>query len=43
LKHRDGDDTRIVPLDEVMPTLKAEVERLLLESRARVVNMPFPE
>ena len=42
LKHRDINDTRIIPLDEVIPTLKAEVERLLAESRARVVDMPFP-
>lgn len=43
LKHRDVDDTRIIPIDEVMPTLQAEVERLLAESRARVVAMPFPD
>jgi prolyl-tRNA synthetase len=42
LKHRDVNDTRIIPLDDVIPTLKAEVERLLAESRARVVDMPFP-
>jgi prolyl-tRNA synthetase len=43
LKHRDADDTRVIPLDNVIPTLQAEVERLLAESRARVVDMPFPE
>jgi prolyl-tRNA synthetase len=43
LKHRDLDDSRIVPIDTVIPTLKAEVERLLAESRARVVEMPFPD
>jgi prolyl-tRNA synthetase len=43
LKHRNVNDTRIIPLDEVISTLKAEVERLLAESRARVVDMPFPE
>ena len=43
LKHRDVDDTRVIPLDDVIPMLQAEVERLLAESRARVVDMPFPE
>jgi prolyl-tRNA synthetase len=43
LKHRDGDDTRIVPIDEVTATLQSEVERLLNESRARAVAVPFPE
>jgi prolyl-tRNA synthetase len=43
LKHRNSDNTRLIPLDDVIPTLKAEVERLLVESRARVVHMPFPE
>ena len=42
LKHRAADDTRIIPLDAVIPTLQAEVERLFAESRARVVDMPFP-
>jgi prolyl-tRNA synthetase len=42
LKHRHGDETRIVPIDEVIPTLHAEVQRLLAESSARVVEVPFP-
>lgn len=42
LKFRTRDETRIVPLDQVVQTLRAEVERLLAESRARAVAMPFP-
>ena len=42
LKFRTRDETRIVPLDQVVQTLRAEVERLLAESHARVVTMPFP-
>jgi prolyl-tRNA synthetase len=42
MRHRDRDDTRVVPIDQVVPTLKAEVERLLAESRARAVARPFP-
>jgi prolyl-tRNA synthetase len=42
LKHRDGDETRIVPIEAIIPTLQAEVQRLLAESRARVVEVPFP-
>jgi prolyl-tRNA synthetase len=43
LKLRTADYTRLIPRDQVVPTLKAEVDRLLAESRARVVEMPFPE
>ena len=43
LKQRDLDDTRLVPIDDVIPTLHTEIERLLGESRARAVNVPFPE
>jgi prolyl-tRNA synthetase len=43
LKQRDLDDTRLLPIDDVIPTLRAEIERLLGESRARAVNVPFPE
>jgi prolyl-tRNA synthetase len=43
LKFRTSDATRIVPLDQVVQTLQAEVERLLAESRARAVAMPFPD
>jgi prolyl-tRNA synthetase len=43
LKHRSHRETRLVPLDQAVSTLKAEVDRLLAESRARAVEMPFPE
>jgi prolyl-tRNA synthetase len=43
LKLRHLDDTRLVPIDEVIPTLRAEIERLLGESRARAVTVPFSE
>jgi prolyl-tRNA synthetase len=42
LKHRQRDDTRLVPIDQVVAVLKAEVEQLLAESRGRVVEVPFP-
>jgi prolyl-tRNA synthetase len=42
LKHRQRDDTRLVPIDQVVSVLKAEVEHLLAESRGRVVGVPFP-
>jgi prolyl-tRNA synthetase len=42
LKHRQRDNTRLVPIDQVVSTLKAEVEQLLAESRGRVVEVPFP-
>jgi prolyl-tRNA synthetase len=41
LKFRSSNETRIVPLDQAVATLRAEVERLLAESRARAVPMPF--
>ena len=41
LKARDSDASRVVPLDEILPTLQAEIERLHTESQARVVDMPF--
>jgi prolyl-tRNA synthetase len=43
LKYRDQDDVRLVTLDQVIATLQAEIKRLLAESRARVVTIPFPE
>jgi prolyl-tRNA synthetase len=42
LKHRDRGETRLVPIDQVVPTLKAEVTQLHAESRAQVVEVPFP-
>ncbi len=43
LKFRDQDESRIVPLDEAISTLRAEIDRLLSESRARAVPVPFPD
>ena len=43
LKFRDADETRIVPLDEAISTLRTEIDRLLAESRDRAVPVPFPE
>jgi prolyl-tRNA synthetase len=43
LKHRERNDTRLVPLDQVVSTLQAEISQLLAENRARVVEVPFPE
>jgi prolyl-tRNA synthetase len=43
LKHRTHEDTRLVPLDQIIPTLQAEIAQLQAESRARVVEVPFPE
>jgi len=42
LKFRDQDETRLVPLDDIVSTLRSEVDRLLAESRARAVEVPFP-
>ncbi len=43
LKLRTETEARSIPLDDVIPTLKAEIERLLQESKAKAVTMPFPE
>jgi len=43
LKHRTEAEPLSIPLDEVIPTLKIEIERLLQESKARVVEIPFAE
>ena len=43
LKARDSDDSRIVPLDKVVPTLRAEVDRLLAESRGRIAGVPYAD
>ena len=43
LKARGSEDSRIVPLDEVVPTLRAEVDRLLGESRGRVTTVPYAD
>jgi prolyl-tRNA synthetase len=43
LKHRSQADTRIVSVAEIIPTLRAEIDRLQAESHSRVVDMPFPD
>ena len=43
LKARDSEESRIVPLDEVVPTLRAEVDRLQAESRGRVTTVPYAD
>lgn len=43
LKPRDSEESRIVPLDKVAPTLRAEVDRLLAASRARVTTVPYAD
>ena len=43
LKARDSEESRIVPLDEVVPTLRAEVDRLMAESRGRVTTVPYAD
>ena len=43
LKARDSEESRIVPLDEVVSTLRAEVDRLLAESRGRVSTVPYAD
>jgi prolyl-tRNA synthetase len=43
LKFRRETEARSIPLDEVIPTLKTEIKRLLDESRDRAVTMVFPE
>jgi prolyl-tRNA synthetase len=43
LKVRDQEESQLVPLDAVVPTLKTAVEQLLAASRARAIPMPYPE
>lgn len=43
MKFREQTESRMVPLDDVIPTLQAEVQRLLRESRSRAVEVPYPE
>ncbi len=42
LKFRTETEARSIPLAEVIPTLQTEIARLLNESKARAVEMPFP-
>ncbi len=41
-KLRTETEARSIPLDEVISTLKTEIERLLQETKARAVTVPFP-
>ena len=43
MKFRTSTEAQTIPLDEVIPRLKTEIERLLQESKSRVVTVPFPE
>lgn len=42
LKLRDAAEATTVPLEQIIPTLQAEIARLLAESQQRVVPMVFP-
>ncbi len=42
LKFRTESEARSIPLAEVIPTLQTEIARLMNESNARAVEMPFP-
>ena len=42
LKQRGSADATLVPFEQIIPTLQAEIARLLAESQARVVPVPFP-
>ncbi|MGE3542199.1 MAG: proline--tRNA ligase [Candidatus Tectimicrobiota bacterium] len=42
LKLRGSEASTLVPVDAIVSTLKAEVERLLAASQARAVPVPFP-
>ena len=43
LRQRGSAATTVVPVEQLIPTLKAELARLFAASRARVVPVPFPE
>ena len=43
IKQRGSTATALVPVEQLIPTLKAEMARLFAENRARVVPVPFPE
>jgi prolyl-tRNA synthetase len=43
LKHRSSDATTLVAVEQIIPTLKAEIARLFAASQQRVVPVPFPE
>jgi prolyl-tRNA synthetase len=43
LQHRTGGDRNLVPLNEVVSTVKAEIEGLFAEIEATVVEVPFED
>jgi prolyl-tRNA synthetase len=43
LKQRGSDAAAMVAIEQIIPTLKAEIVRLFAESQQRVVPVPFPE
>jgi prolyl-tRNA synthetase len=43
IKHRGSDAATIVAVEQLIPTLKAEIARLFTESQQRVTPVPFPE
>jgi len=42
LKQRGGEATTMVTVEQIIPTLKAEIARLFAESQQRVVPVPYP-
>jgi prolyl-tRNA synthetase len=42
LKQRGAGEATMVPVEQIIPRLQAEVARLLAESQQRVVSVPFP-
>ncbi len=42
LKCRTEAEARSIPLEETIPTLKAEIQRLLQETKDKAVTVPFP-
>ncbi len=42
-KRRDQPERRVVPLDQVIETVQAELAALWTELNARVVRVPYPE
>ena len=42
LKQRDSDAATMVAVEQIIPTLKAEIARLFTASQQRVVPVPFP-
>ena len=43
IKQRGSDAATLVAIEQILPTLKAEIARLFAESQQRVLPVPFPE